>query len=82
MTDRSFLEIVEQEDGEFALKRLDSDDEPLVRIQFSDEVQDFIGNDLADIVKVMIGAGVQKASSMSRDDKESTLEREQTQTVH
>jgi DNA-directed RNA polymerase subunit H (RpoH/RPB5) len=82
MTDRSFLEIVEQEDGEFALKRLDSDDEPLVRIQFSDEVQDFIGSDLADIVKVMIGAGVQKASSMSREDKDSALEREPAQTVH
>jgi hypothetical protein len=82
MSDRSFLEIVEQEDGGFALRRLDSDDEPLVTIQFSGEVQDFVGGDLADIVKAMIGAGVQKASTMSKDAHEAKQDQEDVQTLH
>lgn len=62
----SFLEIVELEDGGFALQRMDSDDEPLVLIDFSDEVNDFLKGNKAAVVKAMIGAGVQAAGAISK----------------
>ena len=62
----SFLEIVELEDGTYALQRIDSDDEPLVVVTFSDEVSDFLQNNQTAVVKAMMGAGVQTASTLSK----------------
>ena len=62
----SFLEIVELEDGTYVLQRIDSDDEPLVVVTFSDEVSDFLQNNQTAVVKAMMGAGVQTASTLSK----------------
>ncbi len=62
---QEYLEIVELEDGSFALQRMDGDSEPLVVIEFSSEVKDFFKEHKAAIVKAMIGAGVQAASALS-----------------
>ena len=62
----SFLEIVELEDGTYALQRIDSDDEPLVVVTFSDEVSDFLQGNQTAVVKAMMGAGVQTASTLSK----------------
>jgi hypothetical protein len=61
-----YLEIVELEDGTFALQRMDGDAEPLVMIHFSPEVQTFFQEHKASIARAMIGAGVHAASELSR----------------
>jgi hypothetical protein len=62
----SFLEIIELEDGGFALKRIDDDGEPLVVIDFSPEVIEFLGEHHAAVAKAMIGAGVQAAGAVTK----------------
>jgi hypothetical protein len=62
----SFLEIIELEDGGFALKRMDDDGEPLVVIDFSPEVIDFLGEHHGAVAKAMIGAGMQAAGAVTK----------------
>ena len=62
----SFLEIIELEDGGYALKRIDDDGEPLVVIDFSPEVIEFLGEHHAAVAKAMIGAGVQAAGAVTK----------------
>ncbi|MDX1451106.1 MAG: hypothetical protein R3183_01010 [Oleiphilaceae bacterium] len=78
----SFLEIVELEDGEYALQRMDSTDEPLVIIRFSEEVGEFLKEHEAAIAKAMIGAGVQAASSLSKAIIEAEENADGTRTLH
>jgi hypothetical protein len=53
----SFLEIIELSNGEFALKRADSEGEPLVNIRFSEESKDYLSESSFDVAKIMIQAG-------------------------
>lgn len=79
----SFLEIVELEDGTYALQRMDSEDEPLVIIQFSEEVGEFLKGNQAAVVKAMIGAGVQAAGTLSKAVVESEESKnEESRTLH
>lgn len=63
---RAYLEIVELEDGTFALRRMDDEGEPLVEIHFSPEVDGFLGDHKVAIAKAMLGAGVQAAGAISK----------------
>jgi Ser/Thr protein kinase RdoA (MazF antagonist) len=80
-SDSSFLEIVEQDEGEFVLKRMD-DEEALVTIQFSEEVIEYLREHQVDVAKAMIGAGVQTASAKTRAAYEARQEEEIPSTVH
>jgi len=63
----SFLEIIELENGSFALKRMDDEEgEFLVEIQFSTEINDFLSEHRVAVAKAMIGAGVQAAGAISK----------------
>lgn len=63
----SFLEIVELEDGTYALRRMDDDTgEALVEIQFSPEIEEFLGEHKASVARAMIGAGVQAAGAITK----------------
>lgn len=63
----SFLEIVELPNGEFALRRVDDDRAPLVRITFSREAREMLkDNDLA-VAKAMITAGIEAVGAMSSE---------------
>jgi hypothetical protein len=73
----SFLEIVELDDGEVVLQRVDNDAEPLLRINFSEESRLYIMDNGLEIAKVMIQAGIQAASAMA-EQGESESEREGT----
>ncbi len=50
------LEIALLEDGEIVLREADGDAEPLVRIRFSGEVEDMLGNELVGVAEAMIDA--------------------------
>lgn len=80
-TESAFLEIVEQEDGEFILKRMD-EDEALVTIQFSKEVSAYLRDHQVEVAKAMIGAGVQTASVKSKAAHDAQKEEEIPSTVH
>lgn len=78
----SFLEIVELEDGTYALQKIDSDEAPLVVIQFSDQVSEFLQGNEAVVAKAMMGAGVQAASSVSKAVLEKEEEEFSGRTLH
>ncbi len=63
----SMYEIVELEDGEFALSRVDGVGEPLVSIKFSQESIHYLKNVQADVVKVMIEAGLDVVSELTEE---------------
>ncbi|WP_417224450.1 hypothetical protein [Amphritea sp.] len=60
-----FLEIIELDDGQIALRRADSNDEPIMRISFSDDVREQLDEECIDVAKVMLTAGIHMISDMS-----------------
>ena len=73
----SRLEIVELPSGEIVLRRTDGEGEPFVRIQFSSEAKDLLGEASLDLGKAMIGAGVQIVGHMyTREEKPAAQEEE------
>lgn len=72
-----FLEIVELDDGEIALRKADSDDEPIMRVNFSDHILEQLQDQHIDVAKVMLTAGIHMISDMnqkSEDDLSLTTE--------
>lgn len=52
------LELVQLEGGELALRNADSEKEPLVKIQFSDEVKEILGDQTPSVAQHMIQAAL------------------------
>ena len=68
-------EIVMLPDGDFALQRTDEDAAPLVKISFSDEAKDFVGEAGMEIARAMIDAGMEAFETLgSAPDDEMDLE--------
>lgn len=63
----SQFEIVVLANGEVALQRANDEREPLIRIAFSDEVQDFLEEAKIDVAKVMIDAGIELFEQLGSD---------------
>ncbi|HRH77800.1 MAG TPA: hypothetical protein PK129_10670 [Cellvibrionaceae bacterium] len=63
-TDTEILEIVELANGEIALRRPDTQTEPLVSIRFSVESRHFLGNIRPLVAKAMIEAGIQAVQDL------------------
>jgi hypothetical protein len=63
----SLFEIVVLANGDIALQRANDKDEPLIRIAFSSEVQDFLEEAKIDVAKVMIDAGIELFEQMGSD---------------
>ena len=57
-TQEAILELVQLENGELALRHAASEDEPLVKIQFNDEVKDLLGDHMPLIAQHMIQAAL------------------------
>ncbi len=67
----SWLEIVEVAPGQIELRREVGEErggeaEPLVRLQFSADVQLMLGEHLATVTQAMIAAGLQAAGELQR----------------
>ena len=56
----SRIELVQLQNGDIALRRSDSPDDPLVTIRISDEVQDLLPSDKIDIAQSMVEAGIER----------------------
>ena len=70
----SFFEIVVLPNGDIALKRGNDNDEPLIRISFSREVEGFSEESKIDLAKVMIEAGIDLFDKMDLDILQSAEE--------
>lgn len=78
-----YWEIIELENGDIALRKADTNDEPLVTISFSGEAIDRLKDQRIDVAKAMITAGVQVASDIENMDEDEELELEAAEsTVH
>ncbi|HET8850259.1 MAG TPA: hypothetical protein VFM78_10295 [Marinobacter sp.] len=63
----SFYEIVQLSNGDYALRRIDDDSAPLVRISFSQEAREMMEDRDMNVAKAMIAAGIEAAGSIAHD---------------
>jgi len=63
----SFFEIVELSNGDYALRRVDDDSAPLVKISFSSEAREMLEDRDMSVAKAMIAAGIEAAGDVSHD---------------
>ncbi|WP_028669774.1 hypothetical protein [Saccharospirillum impatiens] len=63
-----YWEIIELANGEVALRRADSNDDPLLVIRFSDEAKERLKEQRLDVARAMISAGVQVATEIESGD--------------
>tara|TARA_B100000927_G_scaffold291719_1_gene296116 strand:- start:30981 stop:31244 length:264 start_codon:yes stop_codon:yes gene_type:complete len=82
-----YLELVEISDGVIVLRRSDSKESPLVKIEFSKEVKNLLNGMEFDVAKEMIKSGIETLNTdidiESFDDEltENLLDRENTNRV-
>lgn len=63
----SFYEIVQLADGDYALRRIDDESAPLVRISFSTEAREMMEDRDMNVAKAMIAAGIEAVGSVEHD---------------
>ncbi|AKO51874.1 hypothetical protein ABA45_05115 [Marinobacter psychrophilus] len=63
----SFFEIIQLSNGDYALRRVDDDGAPLVRISFSEEAKDMMDDRQMQVAKAMIAAGIDAAGDSAQD---------------
>ncbi|MDY6798903.1 MAG: hypothetical protein SVX28_09220 [Pseudomonadota bacterium] len=63
----SFYEIIQLSDGDYALRRIDDDNAPLVRISFSSEAREMLEDRDMSVAKAMIAAGIEAVGSVGHD---------------
>lgn len=63
----SFFEIVQLNNGDYALRRVDDDSAPLVKISFSPEAREMMEDRDMAVAKAMIAAGIEAAGDISHD---------------
>lgn len=72
-----FLEIIELADGQIALRKADSNEEPIMRVSFSEDVREQLNEECIDVAKVMLTAGIHMISDLnvkaSTDSEATTL---------
>jgi hypothetical protein len=66
----SLLEIVDLGDGEIVLQRAEDDSEPLVTIRFSDESRIYLMDNVLEVEKAMIQAGIQAAAANAEHEEQ------------
>ncbi len=64
-------EIIETSEGEYSLRREDTNETPLVTISFSSEAQKFLNDGTGEIAKTMIEAGIRQVKAMMEQGMES-----------
>lgn len=74
----SIYEIVELPDGDVVLRRADDEDaEPLVKIHFSEESLDYLGESKFAVARAMIEAGMDAASDETQEDLRDSVPEDQ-----
>lgn len=83
----SYFEIVQLTNGDYALRRIDDDSAPLVRISFSPEARDMLEDRDMAVAKAMIAAGIEAVGNVTHDidweeDDSETFETRPSYTLH
>ncbi len=78
----SFLEIVELDNGDIALHRIEDNGEPLVIIQFSEESRAYLTNSTLDVARAMFEAGMQAVGQLSQTAEVDLEELERPHILH
>lgn len=63
----TFFEIVQLSNGDYALRRVDDDAAPLVRITFSPEAREMMENRDMSVARAMINAGIDAVGQLNPD---------------
>ena len=63
----SFFEIVQLTNGDYALRRIDDDSVPLVKISFSEEAREMMEDRDLSVAKAMIAAGIEAVGNIAQD---------------
>ena len=63
----SFFEIVQLTNGDYALRRIDDDSAPLVKISFSEEAREMMEDRDMSVAKAMIAAGIEAVGNVAND---------------
>ncbi len=63
-------EIIETKEGEYALRRAEGDEEPVLTISFSADAIEFLRDARTEVVKSMIEAGIHCVEEMVREESE------------
>jgi hypothetical protein len=63
----SFFEIVQLTNGDYALRRIDDDSAPLVKISFSEEAREMMEDRDMSVAKAMIAAGIEAVGNVAHD---------------
>ena len=63
----SFFEIVQLTNGDYALRRIDDDSAPLVKISFSEEAREMMEDRDMSVAKAMIAAGIETVGNVAHD---------------
>lgn len=72
-----YWEIIELANGEVALRRADSNDDPLLVIRFSDEAKERLKEQRLDVARAMISAGVQVATEIESGEEADAMDGEE-----
>lgn len=59
LTPETVLEIIELDEGGLAIRNMDSDEEPMIKVNFSDALKDQLSDQYLDVARVMLTAGIQ-----------------------
>ena len=73
------LELVQLEDGELALRNAGSEKEPLVKIQFNDDVKALLGDNMPVVAQQMIQAALFALMEKQVDEFEAEVLNEKPQ---
>ncbi|HEY9136009.1 MAG TPA: hypothetical protein VIM85_09465 [Pseudomonadales bacterium] len=76
----SLFEIIETSSGEIVLKRADDESAPLIKINFSEEALEYLGEMKSEVGRAMISAGVQTVGNLY--DQEDNGSEQETRTIH
>ena len=76
----SLFEIIETSSGEIVLKRADDESAPLIKINFSEEALEYLGEMKSEIGRAVISAGVQAVGNLY--DKEGNDFEPEIRTIH
>lgn len=83
----SFFEIVQLNNGDYALRRVDDDSAPLVKISFSPEAREMLEDRDMSVAKAMIAAGIEAAGDISQgidfeEDELDMIDAQPSYTLH
>ncbi|RBP30034.1 hypothetical protein DET50_10878 [Marinobacter pelagius] len=83
----SFFEIVQLSNGDYALRRIDDDSAPLVRISFSQEAREMMEDRDMNVAKAMIAAGIEAVGDITHDidweeDEADAIDPQPSYTLH